>query len=195
MRKPRRLAAGLALAAAATLVLLAPRPAGAGGAEWTELAPAGGGFTVMLPGTPRESSMDVSTDLGTIKATTYTLELAGDHAYMIVHSDFPREAMKQVKSDAILDSARDGAVANVKGKLKSEKKIKLGFSPGRALVVESSDGSLLLNARVYLVKERLYQAIVVNARAKVVQADVDRFLGSFKLAAKKGPSKATKPAR
>ena len=78
--------------------------------------------------------------------------------------------------------ARDGSVANVGGKLVSERHITLEGFPGRELTVSvhAEGQSIEMLQRLYVVKERLYQQIVVYPVGQTPEAA--RFFDGFTLA-------------
>ena len=82
------------------------------------------------------------------------------------------------------DSSRDGAVANMEGKLVSEKNVKLGKHPGREIRINVAEGKRLFRVRVYLVEQRLYQVVVFGTPETATSKDADKFLDSFKLTEK-----------
>jgi hypothetical protein len=171
--------------ALATLALLAGT---ASAAEWKEFESKTGKCAVMMPGTPTENKQTFPTDAGPVEATLYMLESdGGDVAYLMGFNDFPADLVAQSDPNTMLDGARDGAVKNVGGKLLEEKKITINGYPGREIKVsaQGENGENIVYARVYLVKNRLYQALVVFPKKILRQADVTKFLTSFRLTTKK----------
>ena len=82
--------------------------------------------------------------------------------------------------DKRLDQARDGAIASVGGKKRSEEKIKLKGHPGREIVIEK-DSEVVVRMRIYLVKNRLYQVMVLGNGPVFPAKDAGFFLDSFRL--------------
>ncbi len=153
--------------------------------DWSTLTSDGGGFTISMPGKPTESKQTYDTDGGPVEAVLYMLELDGGNvAYLAGYNDFKKEQIEGRNPQDMLDGARDGAVANVNGKLVKETKITLDGNPGRELKVEAP-GDMLVFARVYLVKNRLIQALVVMPKKTLKEKDVTRFLTSLALIKKK----------
>lgn len=150
--------------------------------DWQTFKTPKGGFSASFPGAPTEQTQSVKTPTGKdIEVTLYALELKkGEGTLAIGFSDYPPEVFKTGTDDKRLDNARDGAVLSAKGKLKSEKKITLGNAPGRELLIESeSRGSV--RTRLYAVKNRLYQAMVVGPRKLVDSKEAAKFLDSFQI--------------
>lgn len=171
------------LRSALTLALLCPTMVlAAGQGEVVKpFAPKGGGFTVHLPGTPGEQRQTVQTASGAVAVTLYLLDLAGGEKTLVVgYSELPASGIKPGTEEKRLESARDGAVASAKGKLKREGRITLGKHPGREFVIAVSD-KVEVRTRMYAVRNRLYQALAVGPPAWVHSAEVGKFLDSFKL--------------
>ena len=97
------------------------------------------------------------------------------------YCDFPAE-IKKAPLRKVFDSSRDGAVANLEGKLVSESDIKLGDYPGREIRIGVEDGKQVFRARVYLVDRRLYQVVVFGSKEAATSKQADKFFDSFKLA-------------
>src|SRR5262249_10664298 len=107
----------------------------------------------------------------------------GDDYFAVMYNDFPADKIKGANPDNMLNGGRDRAVANVKGKLISEKKISLGKAkyPGRELMIQIPGSPLSVRQRMYLVENRLYQTIVVGTEGVVKSNLADKFHDSFKL--------------
>ncbi len=148
--------------------------------EWKEFVNKPGGFQVLLPGTPQEHQQSVNTSVGKVYVVLTVAELKkGGDAYVVGVSVLPDSAVKETE-ERRLDHARDGAVSSVKGKLRSEKALKLGGHPGRELLIDV-DGKTEVRAQLYAVKNQLYQVMAVGSPALVGSADTDKFFKSFKL--------------
>jgi hypothetical protein len=152
----------------------------------TEAAPAGetftseeGKFSVVFPGDPELSTQDVA-----VQDTTSTMNIAmyatDQVAYMVAFNDYPEDMVAGNDPDTMLDGARDGAVSNVSGTLDSEERITINDFPGRYLVVSVEGGRVYL--RIYIVNNRLYQAMVVNPDSGgISMGEITDFLDSFTL--------------
>ena len=92
--------------------------------EWKEFASQEGRFKVLMPGTPEQDQSETESDFG--KGVLHMNVAQADKAmYGANYCDFPAE-IKNASLKQVYDSSRDGAVANMEGKLASEKDIKLG---------------------------------------------------------------------
>lgn len=147
--------------------------------ELKEFASKEGGFKVIMPGTPEHQQFDTESDFGKGVLHMYSIQ-AGKTIYGANYCDFPAE-IKKAPLKKVYDASRDGAVANLKGKLASEKEIKLGKYPVREIQIEVAEGKQLFRARVFLVEQRLYQVVVMGTKEAATSKEADKFLESFKL--------------
>ncbi|MBP7688077.1 MAG: hypothetical protein KA765_09220 [Thermoflexales bacterium] len=142
-----------------------------------------GGFSVMTPATLKESTQSADTAIGQIDMHTFLAEV-GNRAYIVVYADYPAEIMQQSDPEQILDGGRDGAADNLKGQILSENTLTLDNHPGREFVINATaqdNLEMTVQARLYLVKNRLYQIMLAAPQSEFKSSDADAFLKSFKL--------------
>ncbi len=150
----------------------------AGGAK--PFVPKAGGFSVLFAEAPSEHKQSVKTGTGFVDVHLFIHEPKKGESYVVAFSEFPDMAMKGGTDDQRLDNSRHGAVQSVKGKLRTEKKITLGEYPGRDLHIEV-DAKTTVRTRLYAVKNRLYQTMVVGLPTFANSKEAERFLDSFQL--------------
>lgn len=153
----------------------------AGGCGPRELKPfpsAEGRFSVRLPGGhPREHTQKAAG----LALHTFTVE-ERHGTYMVAYSDLgvpaeePGEAVQ-----ARLASARDGAVLNVGGAMKSTSPLAplLGKHPGCELTADLPNQKGVVRARIYLAGARLYQLQVLGSKEFVTSDEAASFFASF----------------
>src|SRR5437870_7795991 len=166
------------LAAVSCTVALGGTPA-----EWKTFTPKAGGFTVSFPGEPREHKQSVKTPNGSfVDVMLYVYEpKKGEGQYVVSFSEYPDSVLKAGTDEKRLENARDGAVQNVKGTLKGgTKQIKLDGFPGLELTIDTKEKTLI-RTRIYAVKNRLYQTVVIGPPKMVAAKETEQFLNSFKL--------------
>ena len=147
---------------------------------WKLVQPENGGFTCEMPGEAKKATQSVFTAAGPIRVVTYSLD-GPQGTYMVNATALPSNA-PSASTTQRLDGARDGAVKNVKGKLISEKQIRLDRYPGRELLIEPQTG-VYIHQRIFMVEDRLIQAVAVS-RSKQASDDITRFFQSVKLSKK-----------
>jgi hypothetical protein len=165
------------------LLSLALLPGACGGStalpsSWITFTSKDGGFSIGMPENPKEQNVNAPTPVGNLAVTIYMVEKP-DAVFMASFNDYPDDVLKQ-GPESLLDGAQNGAIANVKGKLISSKKITLGSNPGREFEFQALGGEGIARQRLYLVKNRLY-AILVLAKGKSLPKETEAFLTSFKL--------------
>jgi hypothetical protein len=150
-------------------------------AEWKPFTPQDGSFTVLFPAAPTEHKKSIKVADGTVEAVLFeVLVPASDGKFLVGYSEFPEASIKPGTEDKRLDNARDGAVAATKGTLMGQKILLLDGYPGRELDIKI-DAKTKVKVRLYAVKNRLYQLVVLGNDDLVGSKESEKFLASFKL--------------
>jgi hypothetical protein len=165
-----------ALRVALILFLL---PLSAEAQQWAEFRPEGVGYSIEMPGEWSIEAQDISTAVGVVKASIATVTL-GDRAYMSTYNSYPEDAVRRRPITSMPDGARDGAIANVKGKLRSEQKILISNLPGRFIIIDAPN-NIVLAMQVFLMKNTLIQGVVAGPPGVESEPDTKRMLGSLKV--------------
>ncbi len=160
-------------------IKISPPPPAPNPAQPTAFRSPTGRFQVMSPVPLTESVTPVATALGPVDMHLFIGGEAGP-VYMIAYIDSTNPA--NASPEALLDGARDGAIANVKGTLSSERNIVLDSHPGREIVLTFTPRTELITSklRMFMVGNRLYQIQVLRPGNSPVP-DADAFLDSFKI--------------
>ena len=158
-----------------------PKPA----QSWIEFNSKEGGFSILMPHKPARQNSPTSTDVGTVDIVIFTATTDGAF-YGVIYSDFPSVPSNDVEINKRLDKGRDGGIAQAKGKLVSETRITLDGFLGREIKAKLDEGYLL--ARVYSVKQRVYQIIMAGNEADLASENAKRFFNSFKLVKETPPA-------
>jgi hypothetical protein len=146
---------------------------------WRKFSPKGGSFTVSLPGTPKETKQQLKVGDAVAEVTVHVCSAPGDGAYVVSVTEYPEQEV-QGGLDQRLRNARDGVVQKSKGKLFHERKISLAAHPGKELWIQTGEDGLI-QARLYAVKNRLYQTMAIGPKQFVETKETEGFLNSFKL--------------
>jgi hypothetical protein len=149
-------------------------------AGWIVYTSKEGGFSVALPAKPAASKQRVATATGHLDVHLFIVETKDDAAYVVSYSDLPAAEIKAGTAQKRLDHARDGAVDNARGKLRTEKKIELAGFPGRELIIET-DKDVVIKMRIIAAKRRLYQTMAMGSGAFFQSKNAGHFLDSLKL--------------
>jgi hypothetical protein len=182
---------GASLAAApapAARPVLPPAPPPAAGG-WATYSPADGMFSLLLPGRPKVETRNLDTKAGNARTTTYMVEV-GRSAWWAATVDYPAATVSTILPQDALSGARDGMLANMNGKLTSDRQIFLpaaqksdGVIPGREFtgVARLGNDEFILRVHIYRVNDRLYQLASLCPRAEDSKAGFDRMANSFRL--------------
>lgn len=138
-----------------------------------------GGFAIVMPCEPKYESTPVDTAQGRVVMHGYSCQAAGFMAMAIVVEahDLSGDPVER------LDNTRDGAIGRLRsGKLTAEEAIQVAGHPGRAIRAEGANDQLAV-ARFILVQKqnRLYQILAGTRKTGAPEAEIAKFLGSFRL--------------
>lgn len=139
-------------------------------------------FTAEFPGAPASEVLTVESMLGPVELHIFSSERDG-WAYMISALEAP-DTGKAVAPAKVLDGARDGAVANVGGRLVSETQLEHDGLPARRveIVAPSAGGEQRLIGLLVARERRLYQVLVAApSPAPQLDAAAERFIAALKL--------------
>lgn len=142
-----------------------------GAIKWSTLSPEKGGFTLRMPGEPKEqieSKQDFTFHMYTV-ATEGAFYLAG-------YGDYAPTVRLNVEGE--LAANRDNFVKGLDGaKLLTSQSTTLDSHPGLEFTGESPQGRF--RSRVYLVGNRVFQILAFEFAGKDDSENVKRFLASF----------------
>lgn len=151
--------------------------------EWTELAVDEGGFAVLMRPQPRYAKQPVETPAGRTIAHLYSSDRP-DAFFAVGYSDYPLAAVVGTPPQDLFAGVRDTWVRRVEGKVVTSSPVTLeGKYPGLEFTAEGrvKDAAAFLQARVYLVDQRLYQVVALARKGEISQGVVNRFLNSFRI--------------
>jgi len=149
-----------------------------GAAGWSKYSNDAGKFSMLVPGTPEESS---STSKGVLLHTFKVLQRP--RLYLVIYSDYP-DADLELKTSSRLAAERDGFLKGLtNGKLVSEREItfKRGNTELPALEFTSETETVNYKSMVVLDGRRVYFACAGSIKGNDSTSEFERFLGSFTL--------------
>ena len=151
--------------------------------DWHELAVNEGGFSVLMRGQAHYARQPVDTPAGRMVGHLYSSDRP-DAYYAVGYSDFPLTHVLGRPAEEVLSGVRETWVKRIDGRIVESKAIEIdGKHPGTAFVAEGKvkGADTRLEARLYLVDQRLYQLVALTRKGEVPQRTVKRYLDSFKL--------------
>lgn len=148
------------------------------GSAWREFSPPDSGFSIRLPGKPKEL------ENGPPGMRQFELK-TGEEDYVVSFADVPEE-MKGQPPEKVLERLRDDFVQSIPGaRLTGSKPFDLGGQPGLAWNVEAfsaKDGSKFkMKMSAVVANNRLYHYGFIGPSDSFKEAAVDRFLETFQL--------------
>ena len=159
--------------------------AACGDPSWREIASPDGGFRIRMHGDPRVEQRNVETPVGRITGHLYTLE-EKDSVFGVGFADYPLPILQATPAEQMFAGVRDSWVRRIEGQLDGKAgDIRLD---GKWLGMEFAARGKLegrdawMRGRLYLVDNRLYQLIVFGNKETIPVSDINRFMGSFKVA-------------
>jgi hypothetical protein len=168
---------GRAVLALAALLALA---CGRSETQWSPVDPQDGSFRAELPGKPKRVRNSLETPAGPAPIEMWVVE-DGERAFMVGYTEYPERVRAVVDDAELLDSARDGAIARVRGKLLIDEPRQSAGASGRRIEFDAEEGQVRVRGDLFVSGRRLYQAFATVSPTEVDSADVARFLDSFRI--------------
>ena len=169
-----------ALLAGLAALLLALPGCGRREVEWVTVAPEDGSFRAELPGRAERVQRSLDTPVGPAPIEIWVNQ-DGERAFMVGYTEYPEKVRGAVEPEELLDSARDGAVAQVAGRLLIDEPRELGEVRGKRIAIDAEGGRVRVRGDLFVVGRRLYQVLATTEPQESDSALVTRFLDSFRL--------------
>lgn len=152
--------------------------------SWREFKPDDGSFSILMPGEPKQNSMNMPTPSGNINVTMYHHETAGKTAFAMGVIEYPMVAAN-VPVDALFDKALESLANRSQMGVLSRKSVTLDGHPGIEVELKppasaGRDGDKGM-MRLYWVSPRIYMIMVGGPDSGEAAATRAKFLDSFKL--------------
>jgi hypothetical protein len=139
--------------------------------DWREFRSEEGRFAAVLPGKPKFEEHELWGRPGMVMHLWSAR--AGGAVYGVGYADAP-------SADAALVSrTRDALVANVGGRILTDREITLGAARGREFTAEGPKATLM--ARVVVADRRLYQVALIGGKDSIDATGAETFFSSFRL--------------
>ncbi len=139
-------------------------------AGWALVSSPEGKFRAAFPTQPQVEHSVEDTDAGKAQTVTYSVTSEKDDTFLAVAvTRFPDGTVSKALPTTVLEGARDGAVANINGKVLTDKAVMVDapkgsgkrFYPGRDYEATGAQ-DLRVSTRVILAEDRLYQIMYVR---------------------------------
>lgn len=134
---------------------------------------------------PKTLTQDIPVDGNVFKMNMFYIENSLDSEksnllYAVAHVGYNKEEFlidDLEKTEIMLNSAVDGSVKNVKGRLIFKNDIILNGFQGKGVKIEMQGGHVY--ARLYLVKHELYFVQIMASTDNEDNSDINKFFNSF----------------
>jgi periplasmic protein TonB len=127
---------------------------------WKEFSSAEGGFSVLMPGTPKATAREIESPPGNVTFRSFELRTSTG-VYDVSYSDLPIYAEDPAIIREGLDANRDELLKSEGLKLLTEEEIDFEGIPAREWLMLGSEG--VIRRRLILMKDRLYTLTFVTA--------------------------------
>ena len=151
--------------------------------QWQEFSSRAGGFSILMPGTPKEETN--SQEFPVVGAGDFHLFTVRSDlgAFVAAYVEVPGLAKQsQAFSDSFgkgfLNKVGEGTARGAGGKVVKETDISYGTNPGKEFLIEVPSGQATV--RAYFINRRGYELIAAPATSTTAES-VKKFLDSFKI--------------
>jgi hypothetical protein len=132
-----------------------------------------GRFSARFPAEPTLDRQEGNSALGAHVHTTWEVDIDGQH-WSVTYTEYSTPPAKNYDKNVM------GLLAATKGKLIRQAKIEQAGVDGREVVTLLPDNAVM-RQRMFLVGNRLYQAVYAGPAGTEAGADVEQFMASFQL--------------
>jgi hypothetical protein len=145
-----------------------------------------GNFRILAAGKPVHTQKNVPSPAGQLTMNTMETVDSSQIRRVVIYTDLPQATVDSSDPGELLDRGITGMKASGQWSIEGESPVTLDDHPGRDVrfainpaTASSEKGAG--RARVFLVGNRLYQAIMVGPASKVSAEELDRYVKSFEL--------------
>jgi hypothetical protein len=148
--------------------------------SWRKLTPEGEGFSVLLPGEPKEEKEGVLVKGAMVHSIAWRLDYHDGREFFIHKNDNPGVVNPGILPEVYFDQIRNDIIEKEGMKLLSEKSISHYLHPGREMTFERSDGFTFVR-RCYLVGKYSFTLAVSHPKGSYPSQSTTAFFDSFRL--------------
>ena len=155
--------------------------------SWREYKSTAGGYTVQMPGDPRQSTESQDSPAGVVPVPMAIVDLPGQGVCMVGYADYPPWAAS-LPVEQLLSQAAQKSLESTRSTFISQRTISLDGYQGVEVEMKPPEKKFTANgraiSRLYWVPPRLYMAIIAGPESEELFTNRSTFLDSFKLLAK-----------
>ncbi|HET6330431.1 MAG TPA: hypothetical protein VFF76_06535 [Holophagaceae bacterium] len=147
-----------------------------------------GRFVATFPGPVQRRSQQVDTAVGKIPMNMVFVDHTAE-VYMIIYCDYPEGSVaRSGGAESVCSNARDGAVKNVNGKVRTSTSCRIGELNGLEVVADippkdpkTAGAPSASRLRFFVVGDRLYQLMYIGPNGTEASTEAMAFLNSIRL--------------
>jgi len=152
--------------------------------KWKAVAPKEGGFRVLMPAEPTESTDPPGAAKDDKNAAhEFTWAHTKTNLFVVQYRHLPPDSVPADKAKAYLEKGRDEKLKEKNGTLVKDEERKLGALTGRDFTIKLEGHHLRFC--VFVAGDRLYQACVTGTADEVANEEAEKFFRSFEIVDKK----------
>lgn len=159
-----------------------------GQSEWVNFKSEKEGYKISFPAKPEEQSQTIPSDAGELKMNMMIYDASkqddDNMVYLFNYTDYPDSLMRDADEETLknfFEGTVAGAAKNVKGKVLSQKDIKLKNYIGVEGRIDYMDGKAIITMRCYLKANRLFMLETITAPDKENNTNFKKFVDSFEI--------------
>jgi hypothetical protein len=145
--------------------------------DWKPFISAEGAYTVEMPGEPSLEVKSDGSDGSRMPLQAAAVRVPEKYTFAVTTTDVHEILPEGSDTESFLTAMRDNTVTSSKGRLVSDKPIRLDRFPGREFLIEG--GGKVIRTRLFLKDAFLYSLRIHSTRAFVLSGDADRFFATF----------------
>lgn len=163
-------------------VLLSGTYAVAQAADWKKFSPSGGNFSIMFPGTPRDTNAKKNVNERVFNQHLYMHSTkGGKSAYMLQYFDVAENHRKTKSNREWLDGLQERVSVKANRILLSKKTLRVSGYLARRMVLKDANSGIFFHAQLVLAKNRMYTILVVTDSKSGSASQVQKFIRSFRV--------------
>jgi len=140
-------------------------------------------FKILFPTAPERDSEQVASLWGNIPISIFSCSPIEERAYMVAVAIYPRQKVgfdKGQSSQMLTEAVKNGAT-NINGTIYFEKDTSIANYPGKEFCAYSPSSNVLMLARYFLVKNKLYMIRAIDVTGTADTIAMANFINSFSL--------------
>lgn len=148
---------------------------------WKPFSSKEGGFKILMPGTPTLDKRNINSRGVSIPFNGFYVNRQDEAFYGVAYMELPRNTtLNSSEVNQLLSRVVSSFSEGAKGRLVSQRNIRLGNFPGKEFRSQLDQGAIA-KGRTYWVNKRLYLVVVATNKETSLTKSINGFFNSFQL--------------